>query len=127
MNIDFSEFKKNIKASKSFVVTGLTTFLRLLLINVLAKDLGKKILFITSTEQTALKYQRDLKSFFELYSEIFPYQNSLMYETVPLNLYDYSSQINLLLNPSDIIIAPIKALLEKFPSRSFFKKNSFSL
>ncbi len=127
MNIDFSEFKKNIKTSKSFVVTGLTTFLRLLLVNLLAKDLGKKVLFITSTEQTALKYQRDFKSFFELNSEIFPYQNSLMYETVPLNLYDYSNQINLLLNPSDIIITPVKALLEKFPSRSFLKKNSFSL
>ncbi len=120
------EFKQNIKLSKSFVVTGLTTFLRLFLLDKIAKT-GKKLLFITSTEQTALKYQSDLLSFFGVSSEIFPYQNSLMYESVPVNTYDYSSQINLLLTPADVIIMPVKALLEKFPSRSFFKKNSFTL
>ena len=127
MNIDFSEFNSNVKHSKSFVVTGLTTFLRLLLVSETAQKLEKKVLFITSTEQAALKYQSDLKSFFELRSEIFPYQNSSMYETVPLNVYDYSSQVNLLMNPANVMIVPIKALLEKFPSKSFFKKNSFTL
>lgn len=121
-----SEFNQNIKRSKSFVVTGLTTFLRLFLVDKIAKT-GKKVLFITSTEQTALKYQRDLSSFFELSSDIYPYQNSSMYETVPFNVYDYASQINILLNPSDVIIAPVKALMEKVPSKSFFKKNGFSL
>ena len=127
MNIDFSEFNSNIKHSKSFVATGLTTFLRLLLVSEIAQKLEKKVLFITSTEQSALKYQSDLKSFFELRSEIFPYQNSSMYETVPLNVYDYSSQVNLLMNPANVVIVPVKALLEKFPSKSFFKKNSFTL
>ena len=127
MNIDFSEFNSNIKHSKSFVATGLTTFLRLLLVSEIAQKLEKKVLFITSTEQSALKYQSDLKSFFELRSEIFPYQNSSMYETVPLNVYDYSSQVNLLMNPANVAIVPVKALLEKFPSKSFFKKNSFTL
>ena len=127
MNIDFSEFNSNIKHSKSFVATGLTIFLRLLLVSEIAQKLEKKVLFITSTEQSALKYQSDLKSFFELRSEIFPYQNSSMYETVPLNVYDYSSQVNLLMNPANVVIVPVKALLEKFPSKSFFKKNSFTL
>ena len=48
-----SEFNTNIKNSKSFVVTGLTTFLRLFLLNEIVKT-GKKVLFITSTEQTAI-------------------------------------------------------------------------
>ena len=122
-----SEFKKNIISSKSFVCTGLTTFLRLFLVHKISTEFGKKILFITSTEQTALKYQRDFRSFFEIETEIFPYQNSSMYEPVPQNIYDYSTQINTLLAPSDIIITPIKALLEKFPSKHFLRKNSFNL
>ena len=121
-----SEFNTNIKNSKSFVVTGLTTFLRLFLLNEIVKT-GKKVLFITSTEQTAIKYQSDLNSFFKQESTIFPYQNSSMYEIIPSNIYDYSSQVNLLLNPQDIIIVPVKTLLEKFPSKSFFIKNKLSL
>ena len=35
--------------------------------------------------------------------------------------------MNLLLNPQDIIIVPVKTLLEKFPSKSFFIKNKLSL
>ena len=121
-----SEFNTNIKNSKSFVVTGLTTFLRLFLLNEIVKT-EKKVLFITSTEQTAIKYQSDLNSFFKQESTIFPYQNSSMYELIPSNIYDYSSQVNLLLNPQDIIIVPVKTLLEKFPSKSFFIKNKLSL
>ena len=121
-----SEFNTNIKNSKSFVVTGLTTFLRLFLLNEIVKT-EKKVLFITSTEQSALKYQSDLYSFFNKQSSIFPYQNSSMYELIPSNIYDYSSQVNLLLNPQDIIIVPVKTLLEKFPSKSFFIKNKLSL
>lgn len=121
-----SEFNTNIRNSKSFVVTGLTTFLRLFLLNEIVKT-EKKVLFITSTEQSALKYQSDLYSFFNKQSSIFPYQNSSMYEIIPSNIYDYSSQVNLLLNPQDIIIVPVKTLLEKFPSKSFFIKNKLSL
>lgn len=122
-----SEFESCVQVSKSFVVTGLTNFLRLFLVNKVAKDLNKKVLFITSTEQTALKYQRDLSSFFDLDVMFLPYQNSSIYEDVPINMYDYSSQINILLNPSNVIITPIKALLEKFPLRKFFDKNTFKL
>ena len=38
-----SEFNQNIKKSKSFVVTGLTTFLRLFLLDKIVKS-GKKVL-----------------------------------------------------------------------------------
>ena len=121
-----SEFNQNIEKSKSFVVTGLTTFLRLFLLDKIVKS-GKKVLFITSTEQTAIKYQSDLNSFFKQESTIFPYQNSSMYELIPSNIYDYSSQVNLLLNHKDVMIVPVKALLEKFPSKSFYVNNKFNL
>lgn len=116
------EFNQNVNSSKSFVATGLTTFLRLFLLNEVVKS-GKKVLFITSTEQSALKYKSDLESFFDLKSAIFPYQNSSLYETIPFNRYDYSSQVNLLLNPQEVVIVPVKAMLEKFPSKNFYKKN----
>lgn len=131
MNINFnniiSEFESNIKASKSFVVTGVTTFLRLFLVNKIANELNKKVLFITSTEQTALKYQKDFQAYFNLDTNILPYQNSSLYEMVPFNTYDYATQINLLLNPTNVIIAPIKVLLEKFPNKDFFNTNGFTL
>jgi len=122
----FREFESNIRFSKSFVVSGLTTFLRLFLVDKIL-GLGKKVLFVTSTEQTALKYKNDFSSFFKVKSEIFPYQNVSIYEGVSQDIYDYSSQINILLNPSDLVILPVKALLEKFPEKSFFSDNKFTL
>ena len=126
-NNSITEFERNIKKSNSFVATGLTTFLRLLLSSDIVEKYNKKIVFVTSTEQSALKYKNDFKTFFKLEAEIFPYQSSSIYETVPLNMYDYSAQINQLINPSNLIIAPIKAFLERFPSSYFIKKNTFNL
>ena len=90
-------------------------------------QIGKKVLFITSTEQSALKYKADLISYFDNEATIYPYQNSSLYEDVPLNLYDYAAQIRELFSPSNIIITPIKALMEKIPDRRFFKENSLNL
>src|SRR5574344_730138 len=84
-------------------------------------------MFITSTEQTALKYKSDLTNFFELESVIYPYQNASMYEGVNQDIYDYSEQIKNLLNPHNVVIVPVKALLEKFPDKDFFLENKFTL
>ncbi|MBP3491616.1 transcription-repair coupling factor, partial [bacterium] len=99
----------------------------LLLLKYIFKLSGKKVLFITSTEQSALKYSSDLERLFELNSETLPYQNTSPYEVVTGNLYDYARQVNTLLNLPDIVIAPAKVLLEKFPSNTFFENNSFKL
>ena len=123
----FDKFVRNIKKGKSFTLTGLTIFSRLLLLNYIFKLSGKKVLFITSTEQSALKYSSDLERLFELTSETLPYQNTSPYEVVTGNLYDYARQVNTLLNLPDIVIAPAKVLLEKFPSNTFFENNSFKL
>lgn len=123
----FDKFVRNIKKGKSFTLTGLTIFSRLLLLKYIFKLSGKKVLFITSTEQSALKYSSDLERLFELNSETLPYQNTSPYEVVTGNLYDYARQVNTLLNLPDIVIAPAKVLLEKFPSNTFFENNSFKL
>ena len=123
----FDKFVRNIKKGKSFTLTGLTIFSRLLLLKYIFKLSGKKVLFITSTEQSALKYSSELESLFELNSETLPYQNTSPYEVVTGNLYDYARQVNTLLNLPDIVIAPAKVLLEKFPSNIFFENNSFKL
>lgn len=62
----FTEFEAYIKQSRSFCVTGLTTFLRLLSLKKILDFSKKKVLFLTSTEQYALRYQNDLDSFFEI-------------------------------------------------------------
>lgn len=123
----FDGIASNIKRGKSFTFTGLTTFSRLLLIKYIRKLSNKKILFITSTEQNALRYSADLERLFELQAVTLPYQNISPYEVVNTNLYDYQKQISVLFNQPEIVIAPVKVLLEKFPKNSFFDNNSFSL
>ncbi len=123
----FDTLARNIKLGKSFTFTGLTTFSRLLLIKYIKKLSNKKILFITSTEQSALRYSADLERLFELEAMTLPYQNVSPYEGVNTNLYDYQKQINILLNRPDIVISPVKSLLEKFPQDSFFDINSFTV
>ena len=123
----FDSFAGKVRKGKSFTLTGLTAFSRLLLLKYIHSLSGKKILFITSTEQSALRYSADLERLFDLKSETFTYQNISPYETVSDSLYDYQKQISVLINKPEIIIAPIKGLAEKFPQKSFFDKNSFSL
>lgn len=124
---NFSHFKRNLLTSKSFAITGLTSFLRLLLVQKINQISKKGILFVTANEQNALKYQNDLKIIFDINSEIFPFQNVSLYEGVSPNLYDYSKQLEILNNKPNVIIAPVKALLEKFPDKEFFKEHSINL
>lgn len=126
-NKNFLHLKRNLLTSKSFVITGLTSFLRIILLEKIKYFSGKKILFVTSNEQNALKYQNDLKIAFNVDSEILPYQNISMYESITPNLYDYSKQLEILNSKPGVIIAPVKALLEKFPDNSFINKNSIKI
>ena len=59
---NFEKFDKYISHS-SFILTGLTSYLRLYAVSNCAK-LGNKVLFITSTEVSAQKYQSDLQKIF---------------------------------------------------------------
>ena len=130
MNLDTCEqfliFSDKIKAGKSFTVTGLTSFLRLILL-CKAKLAAKKIIFITNSEQTAIKYKSDLYKTFGFDAEIFPTQNTSLYDTVTPNLYDYAKQVELLKYQPDFLIMPVKSLLEKFPTKDFFNNNKLVL
>ena len=88
---------------------------------------GKKVLFITSTEQSAIKYSIDFERIWNLSASILPYQNTSPYETMMGNIYDYQKQIEVLRKTPDLVIAPIKVLTEKFPTASFFIDNCLKL
>ena len=123
----YEDFRLNVKQGKSFAITGLTSLLRIFLLSKIRQYSKKKILFITSTEQNALKYQSDLMSAFEIKSEILPFQNISMYEAVTPNLYDYAEQLKILQTQPDIVISPVKSILEKFPDKNFFNKHSLRI
>ena len=116
-----------LKKKCSFTLSGLTAFLRLLLVADISKE--KKIIFVVNTEQTALKYKHDLENLFDIKSEIFPYQDVSLYDGVSQNLYRYAKQIEILqsIENTNVLIAPVKSLLEKFPSYNFFKKYSINI
>ena len=123
----YEDFRTSIKGGKSFAVTGLTSILRMFLAYKTKAYSGKKILFVTSTEQAALKYQSDMQTIFGVNAVVMPFQDISMYETVSPNLYDYSEQIKILKSKPDIVICPIKAILEKFPDENFFRKNNLKI
>lgn len=138
------KFEKYTTKGCSFTLTGLNSFSRLLMLGRIAggsfegdsgfgaklgSSRSKKILFITSSEQKCLKYQRDLDTMFGLGSKIFEYQDVSPYEGVLNNLYKYAHQVEILTNleNAQIILAPVKSLLEKFPTRKFFEDNSIKI
>ena len=123
----FDKLEKIIKQEKSFTLSGLTSFSRLLLVKNILEISNKKVLFITSTEQNALKYSTDFSRLFGLDSDILPYQNTSPYDTLNMNLYDYQKQISVLQAQNNLIIAPIKVFSEKFPTLTFFEENKLDL
>lgn len=126
-NESYQSFKHDVLAKMSFAVTGLVTLLRLLLIQKTHEISKKKVLVITSTEQNALKYQNDLKKAYGVDASLLPLQNISMYESVSSNVYDYAEQLKILMEKPDIVITPVKTLLEKFPDENFIRKNSVKI
>ncbi len=123
----FLEFRDYVKKSWSFAVTGLTSLLRLVLIKNVQEISKKKILLVTSSEQNALKFQNDLQNAFGITSALIPFQNISMYEGISQNLYEYSEQVKILREKPDIVICPVKTLLEKFPRETFFEENKLQI
>lgn len=135
MNISSRKIERFLKGvtPKTLSLTGLNHPLKLLLMNSI-KNLGYKILFITQNEQTALNFQADLKNLGGNNSSILPFSQTQFYEDVPTNLYIYEQQLNALLGADlegveheNIVLAPIKALFEKFPEKKFFTLNNFEI
>ena len=123
----FDNLVRNIKKQKSFTLTGLTSYIRLLLMESISKLSGKNILFITPTEQAGLRYSVDLERLFGIESVLLPYQNTSPYEAMSGNIYDYQKQISVLRSKPKTVIAPVKVLTEMFPDEEFFTTNSLLL
>ncbi len=123
----FDKLKNFVTKGKSFALSGLTSVFRLILLNKIKEFSNKKILFVTSNEQNSLKLQADYRKIFGKNTEFLPFQSISQYETVNSNKYEYAKQINILRRKPAIVFTPIKALLEKFPSEDFFKKNNITI
>jgi len=125
-NLNLEKISAFLKKNTSFSINGLTSFLRLFLLAKISSE--KKAIFVTSTEQSALKYKHDLDKLFNIDAQIFPYQDASIYDAVCPNLYKYSQQVSILQNIQDtpLLIVPVKALLEKFPALDFYVDNSIS-
>jgi transcription-repair coupling factor (superfamily II helicase) len=116
-----------LKKRVSFCVSGITNCAKLILLSQLIIKNSQKIVLVVETEQLALKFQNDLKNILKQEIEIFPYQDGSIYDTNSKNKYKYAKQIKILQNSiNNIVIIPQKALLEKFPSNSFFEENSIN-
>ena len=116
-----------IRRNCSFMASGLTSLCKLLILPKILKN--KKIIFITANEQTALRYNNDLKKIADINSVIFPYQDASFYDEIEPNPYKYAKQLDIISNlkNENIIFTPVKALLEKFPDEKFISANSIEL
>ena len=90
-NEKFLEFRDYIKKSRSFAVTGLTSILRILLVKQIYEK--KKILFVTSTEQNALKFQNDFKKIFESHKGLLTAQVLLLVVSIALFIFSLLNRI----------------------------------
>ncbi len=122
---DLTRFLKS-KFKGVYCLSGLNPPLKLLLINCILKE-EKKIFLITNDEQSALKYQKDYESLFNHSGKIFPYEEISPYTLIDKNYYIYKEQYETLKTKPYFVIAPAKALLEKFPSSDFYKKNTIKI
>lgn len=125
----YKKIEKLLKENRSFAVSGLTGILKILLIAQITELNSKKILLITDSEQSAIRYKNDLKNFLNVDSKIIPYQDGSVYEGTSYNLYKYSKQIEILKEAAscNVLIAPVKTLFEKFANEKFLDDNSIEI
>ena len=76
-NSVYMNFVRNLSCNLSFYISGLTSFARVIFLNEIASLTKKKLLFITASEQNALKYQNDLSKAFDIDARLYLYQLNL--------------------------------------------------
>lgn len=112
----------NSNSKYRLVLSGLLSPFDLFLIkNIISK--GKKVLYITPDEQSALKAQKDLETLLKIKAEILESQEIGLYSELEKNYYIYQEQVNIFLDKPNVVFAPVKSLLEKYPDIDFYKKN----
>lgn len=120
----FGKIKALTTSGKSFAISCVSPLGKAFFVNSISKY--KKLFLVVDTEQTALRYKNDLELLFGQKSVVFPYQESGLYDANIPNIYKYAEQISILENFSveKIVIMPLKAAFEKFPTPEFFAENS---
>ena len=98
--------------------SGLVNILKTVL---LGKMNYKKAVFVVSTEQKALQFQADLENLFNIKAQIFPFQEISPYEMLDKNKIQYSDQVKTIIDEPKLVIATVKSLLERFPSKEFLQ------
>ena len=93
---NFDTLRTFVKKGYSFTASGLNAFFKMLLLEQILKT--KKVVFITATEQSALRYKNDIEKMAKIDSVIFPYQDISMYDEVQPNQYKYFEQINIIID-----------------------------
>lgn len=126
----FDKIKRFLKSGKSFALNCISIPGKVLLTSIFSQYTN--IVLIVDSEQSAIKYKNDLKVLSGAEAVVFPYQESGLYDANIPNIYKYAEQVSVLKNFSrdksgQIIILPLKAAFEKFPSIEFFDKNKISL
>ncbi len=116
--------KSDFQTSKCF--SGLNLPLKLILVDYIL-NAGKKVLFLTGDEQSALKYQKDFENLFGLCPKLFPYQEISPYSFMDKNYYIYKEQFDILKSKPNFVIMPIKALTERFADEDFICQNTIRL
>lgn len=108
------------------VLSGVLSPFDLFLIKDIIKQ-NKKALYIVSTEQDALKIQKDISNLLDIEAEIFPMEEIGFYSELEKNYYIYQEQINIFLNQPNVVIIYTKALFEKYNTIDFYKNNQIKL
>ncbi|MBR6162646.1 transcription-repair coupling factor [bacterium] len=123
------KLKSLLKYKKSFEITGVTNLAKALLCEYFIRNSKKKLLFITDSEQNALKYLSDFSSLFGLSGGMFPAQDGSLYDLNRKNEYKYLNQISVLNGnfAPDFLVAPVKSMFEKFPSQKFYGENTIKI
>jgi len=124
---DFNRVKHLVKVKKSFNLSCTSQIGKLIYLDLMSKYI--KLFIITDTEQTALKYKNDFKLLFDKDAAIFPYMDGSLYDGNVRNVYKYYEQFSVLKNltATQIVLCPVRALFEKFPTSQFFDDNSVLL
>ncbi len=115
----------NKLSQSSFILTGLTSYLRLYIVSK-AVEQGRKVVLLTSTEINAQKYQTDIKKIFNQDAVILPYQSISPYELLYPDFYDFSNQIKTLMSLPPLVIAPVRVFMETFPVAEFYNANTLN-
>lgn len=125
INFNFIDnFAKN-NSKFRLVLSGLLSPFDLFLIKSLV-NLGKKVLYITLDEQSALKAQKNLETLLNIKSEVLISQEICPYSEVEKNYYIYQEQVNIFLNKPNVIFAPVKSMLEKYATKDFYLNNTIA-